>query len=80
VAQLDLGSSIELKGLAVIIVGGMGSLPGAVIGGYALGLAEVFAITFIGSSWKDVIAFGLLFLILVVRPKGLFGGRPVREI
>jgi branched-chain amino acid transport system permease protein len=80
VAQLDLGSSIELKGLAVIIVGGMGSLPGAVIGGYALGLAEVFAITFIGSSWKDVIAFGLLFLILVVRPHGLFGGRPVREI
>ncbi|MEO7125164.1 MAG: branched-chain amino acid ABC transporter permease [Nakamurella sp.] len=80
VAQLDLGSSIELKGLAVIILGGMGSLPGAVIGGYALGLAEVAAITFVGSSWKDVIAFGLLFLILIVRPKGLFGGRQVREI
>ena len=80
VAQLDLGTSIELKGLAVIIVGGMGSLPGAVIGGYALGLAEVGAITFIGSSWKDAIAFGLLFLILVFRPKGIFGGREVREI
>jgi branched-chain amino acid transport system permease protein len=77
---LDLGSSIELKGLAVIIVGGMGSLPGAVVGGYALGLAEVAAITYIGSSWKDVIAFGLLFAILIVRPKGLFGGRQVREV
>ncbi len=80
VAQLDLGTSIELKGLAVIIVGGMGSLWGAVVGGYALGLAEVFAITFIGSSWKDAIAFGLLFLILVVRPNGLFGSRQVREV
>ncbi len=80
VAQLDMGTNIELKGLAVIIVGGMGSLPGAVVGGYALGLAEVFAITFIGSSWKDAIAFGLLFLILVVRPNGLFSARAVREI
>lgn len=80
VAQLDLGSNIELKGLAVIIVGGMGSLPGAVIGGYALGLAEVFAIAYVGSSWKDAVAFGLLFLILVVRPRGIFGGRTVREI
>lgn len=80
VAELDIGTNIELKGLAVIIVGGMGSIPGAVVGGYVLGLAEVFSITFIGSSWKDAIAFGLLFLILLVRPKGLFGGRAVREI
>lgn len=80
VAELDLGTNIELKGLAVIIVGGMGSLPGAVIGGLALGLAEVFAISYVGSSWRDAIAFGLLFLILVVRPNGLFGGRAVREI
>lgn len=79
-AQLGMGSAIELKGLAVIIVGGMGSLPGALVGGLALGLAEVFAVEYVGSSWRDMVAFGLLFLILLVRPQGLFGARRVREV
>lgn len=79
-AQLGMGTAIELKGLAVIIVGGMGSLPGALIGGLILGIAEVFAIQYIGSSWRDLIAFGLLFLILLVRPQGLFGKTRVREV
>lgn len=79
-AQLGMGSAIELKGLAVIIVGGMGSLPGALVGGLLLGVAEVFAIQYIGSSWRDLIAFGLLFAILLVRPQGLFGARKVREV
>lgn len=79
-AQLGMGSAIELKGLAVIVVGGMGSLPGALVGGLALGIAEVFAIQYIGSSWRDLIAFGLLFLILLVRPQGLFGAKKVREV
>lgn len=79
-AQLGMGSAIELKGLAVIIVGGMGSLPGALVGGIVLGLAEVFAIQYIGSSWRDLIAFALLFVILLVRPQGLFGARKVREV
>ncbi|HKX66457.1 MAG TPA: branched-chain amino acid ABC transporter permease [Intrasporangium sp.] len=79
-AQLGMGSAIELKGLAVIIVGGMGSLPGALVGGLILGLAEVFAVQYIGSSWRDLIAFGLLFVILLVRPQGLFGSRKVREV
>ncbi|MEJ1087179.1 branched-chain amino acid ABC transporter permease [Microbacterium sp. Mu-80] len=79
-AQLGMGSAIELKGLAVIIVGGMGSLPGALVGGLLLGIAEVFAIQYVGSSWRDLIAFALLFLILLVRPQGLFGKRKVREV
>lgn len=79
-AQLGMGTAIELKGLAVIIVGGMGSLPGALVGGLLLGLAEVFAVQYVGSSWRDLIAFGLLFLILLVRPQGLFGARKVREV
>ncbi len=79
-AQLGMGSAIELKGLAVIIVGGMGSLPGALVGGLALGLAEVFAVQYVGSSWRDLIAFGLLFAILLLRPQGLFGARRVREV
>ena len=79
-AQLGMGTAIELKGLAVIVVGGMGSLPGALVGGLVLGLAEVFAVQYIGSSWRDLIAFGLLFLILLLRPQGLFGARKVREV
>lgn len=79
-AQLTMGTAIELKGLAVIIVGGMGSLPGALIGGLILGLTEVFAVQYIGSSWRDLIAFGLLFVILLIRPQGLFGKRRSREV
>ncbi|WP_235912134.1 branched-chain amino acid ABC transporter permease [Ruania zhangjianzhongii] len=79
-AQLGMGSAIELKGLAVIIVGGMSSLPGALVGGLVLGVAEVFTVQYLGSSWRDLVAFALLFLILVVRPQGLFGKRKVREV
>ena len=79
-AQLAMGFSIELKGLAVIIVGGMGSLPGAMVGGLLLGLAEVFAVSVVGSSWRDVVAFGLLFAILLVRPRGIFGAAQRREV
>jgi branched-chain amino acid transport system permease protein len=79
-AQIAMGFNIELKGLAVIIVGGMGSLPGAMVGGILVGLAEVFAVTYVGSSWRDVVAFGLLFAILLMRPQGLFGARKVREV
>ncbi|WP_022884093.1 branched-chain amino acid ABC transporter permease [Glaciibacter superstes] len=79
-AQLGMGHAVELKALAVIIVGGMGSLPGALIGGLILGLAEVYAVNTVGSSWRDMVAFGLLFLILILRPQGLFGARKVREV
>jgi Branched-chain amino acid ABC-type transport system, permease components len=79
-AQLGVGHAVELKGLAVIIVGGMGSLPGALVGGLALGLAEVFAVNYVGSSWRDMVAFGLLFAILLLRPQGLFGVKAAREV
>lgn len=78
--QTEMGLAIELKGLAVIIVGGMGSIRGAMVGGLVLGLTEVFAIVWISSSWRDAVAFGLLFLILLVRPNGLLGRDDVREV
>lgn len=79
-AQLTMGTAIELKGLAVIIVGGMGSLVGALIGGLILGIAEVFTVQFVGSSWRDLIAFALLFAILLIRPQGLLGKKKTREV
>jgi branched-chain amino acid transport system permease protein len=66
---------VELKGLAVIVLGGMGSVPGAVIGGYLLGLIEVIAFVRFGSTVEAGVAFLALFLILVVRPRGLLGSR-----
>jgi len=66
---------VELKGLAVIVLGGMGSVPGAVVGGYLLGLIEVLAFVRFGSNVEAGVAFAALFLMLVVRPQGLFGAR-----
>lgn len=78
--RVEMGLAIELKGLAVIIVGGLGSLPGAMVGGLILGLAEVGTIALIGSGWRDAVAFTLLFGILLLRPQGLFGKAQVREV
>ena len=75
----DLGRSVELKGLAVIILGGMGSMTGAVVAGFALGLVEVFVVAHLGASYRDAVSFAALFLILVLRPRGLFGAPSLRE-
>ena len=66
---------VELRGLAVIVLGGMGSIPGAVIGGYLLGLIEVLALLIFGTNVRAGVAFLALFLVLVLRPQGLFGAR-----
>ena len=75
----DMGRSVELKGLAVIIVGGMGSMPGAVLAGLALGLTEVLVVAHLGGSWRDAVSFAGLFLILVLRPHGLLGAASLRD-
>ncbi len=66
---------VELRGLAVIVLGGMGSIPGAVIGGYLLGLIEVVALLALGANVRAGVAFLALFVMLVLRPQGLFGAR-----
>lgn len=74
-----MGAQIELRGLAVVILGGMGNIEGAVLGGLILGLIETFAIAYLpgGSDIKDAIAFLILFLILLVRPNGILGKKTV---
>jgi branched-chain amino acid transport system permease protein len=66
---------VEVRGLAVIVLGGMGSIPGAVVGGYLLGLIEILALVTLGSSAGGGVAFAALFLMLVLRPQGLFGAQ-----
>jgi len=72
-----MGAQIELRGLAVVILGGMGSIEGAVLGGLILGVVETFTIAYVpgGADFKDAIAFLVLFLILLVKPTGLLGKR-----
>jgi branched-chain amino acid transport system permease protein len=68
-----MGQPILHKGIAVIILGGMGDIRGAMLAGLFLGFAEVMSVAYIGSSMRDAVAFGLLFLVLLVRPQGLLG-------
>lgn len=69
---------VELRGLAVIVLGGMGSVTGSIVGGYLLGVVEVMSLLWWGTNVRAAIAFTLLFVVLVVRPQGLFGST-VRE-
>ncbi|MFE8643627.1 branched-chain amino acid ABC transporter permease [Sphingomonas sp. NCPPB 2930] len=75
-----MGQPILHKGIAVIILGGMGDIRGAMLGGLFLGFAEVLSVAYIGSNMRDAVAFGLLFLVLLVRPKGLFGTLQERKV
>lgn len=64
---------ITTKAFVAAVIGGLGSLPGAVIGSLILGLAEMLTAGFISSQFRDLVVFGLLIVTLVVRPTGLFG-------
>ncbi|HEY4317818.1 MAG TPA: branched-chain amino acid ABC transporter permease [Herbaspirillum sp.] len=68
-----MGQPMLHKGIAVIILGGMGDIRGALIGGLFLGFAEVLTVAYLSSDFRDAVAFGLLFLILLIRPSGMFG-------
>ncbi len=73
------GIGYGLKGLAVIVLGGLGSIPGAVIGGFTIGIIEAF-VPGEWSAYKDAVAFGILFVMLLVRPQGLLGRRLVQKV
>jgi branched-chain amino acid transport system permease protein len=68
-----MGGPILHRGIAVIILGGMGDIRGAMLGGIILGFAEVLSVAYLSSDFRDAVSFGLLFLILLVRPSGIFG-------
>ena len=68
-----IGFNAILKGIIASIIGGIGSIPGAVLGGYFLGLAENLGIWKIQSGWKDAIAFAILIVFLLFRPGGIMG-------
>jgi branched-chain amino acid transport system permease protein len=64
-----------IKGVAAAVLGGFGSLPGALVGGLAIGLLEALAAGFVSSAFKDVIVFAVFIAVLFLRPAGLLGTR-----
>lgn len=71
----EMGTMVGLKGFVAMIIGGFGSIPGAIVGGLLLGLSENLGAYWISSTYKDVIAFSLLLVFLAVRPQGLLPER-----
>lgn len=68
-----MGTTVQTKGLVVCILGGLGSVEGAIVAGIVMGIVESLTVSVIGSAWRDVAAYLLLIVILYVRPEGLFG-------
>jgi branched-chain amino acid transport system permease protein len=71
----EMGTMVGLKGFVAMIIGGFGSIPGAIVGGLLLGVSENLGAYWISSTYKDVIAFSLLLVFLAVRPQGLLPER-----
>ena len=69
----DMGAMIGLKAFCSAIVGGFGSVPGAILGGLFLGVIEVFAAYYVSTAYRDAFAFIILILVLLLRPQGFFG-------
>ncbi len=78
--DISMGYSAGLKGFTAMVIGGMGSLPGAILGGFLLGTAETAATTVFWSGYRDIVAFSLLILVLIVRPSGLLGTPEIRKV
>jgi branched-chain amino acid transport system permease protein len=75
IISTTMGGEMLLKGFVVIILGGLGSIPGAALGGVLLGLVEVMTVAYLPSLYRDFFSFGLLMLMLICRPAGLLGVR-----
>lgn len=75
-----IGFIAGIKAFTAAVLGGIGSIPGAMLGGVILGLAETFAAAYISSQYKDIVAFSLLVLILLFRPTGLLGKPEVEKV
>ncbi len=80
IVATSLGANVELLGLTAILVGGLGSIPGAMLGSLLIAFIQVFSIQLGFSNLRDAIVFGLLILVLVIRPGGLLGQQSARRV
>lgn len=74
-----MGTTMSLKGLTVIVLGGLGNIEGAVLGGFILAFSEVMSVAYLSSDLRDAVSFVLLLIILLARPNGLLGRSSVKR-
>jgi branched-chain amino acid transport system permease protein len=75
-----MGVLAGLKGFTAAVVGGIGSIVGAMVGGVLVGLIESFSIGYVGGQWSDIVVFGLLIGFMLLKPTGLFGSRAIQKV
>jgi len=75
-----MGFMVGLKAFAAAVLGGIGILYGSVVGGLVVGVSESYAATFLGSSYRDSVAFIILILVLIIKPTGLFGKKEIKKV
>lgn len=75
-----MGMMAGMKAFSAAVLGGIGSVPGAMIGGLSLGVMEIMGVAYLSSSYKDAIAFAILILVLIIRPQGLMGRKTSKKV
>jgi len=75
-----MGFLAGLKGFTAAVVGGIGSIPGAMLGGLVVGLAEAYASGYFGGRWAELVVFSILIFVLLVRPQGLLGTPELKKV
>ena len=75
-----MGFVAGMKAFTAAVLGGIGSIPGAMLGGFILGLSESFASAYLASEYKDLVAFSLLIVVLLIRPSGILGKPEVEKV
>ncbi|MGH3023584.1 MAG: branched-chain amino acid ABC transporter permease [Gaiellaceae bacterium] len=75
-----MGFIAGLKGFTAAVIGGIGNIPGAMLGGLLIGLAEAFSASYISSTFQNLIVFGILIVVMLVRPQGLLGSPVLKKV
>ena len=75
-----MSSSVGMKTFAAAVLGGVGSLPGAMVGGLLVGVAESIGASYISSGYRDAIAFAILVAVILIKPSGIFGKKIVEKM
>jgi branched-chain amino acid transport system permease protein len=65
----------DIRAFIIVVLGGLGSIPGAILGGIIIGVIESVGAMFMGSTWRELVIYGLFLLLLFVKPAGLFGSK-----
>ena len=76
----SIGFLAGLKGFTAAVIGGIGSIPGAMVGGLILGLAEAYTAGYVTTTWSDLAIFSLLIVFMLFRPTGLFGRAGISKV